>query len=418
MRTRAPRALSPIVQTAIVLAIVAVALLAFFLFSLIGRRTHPVVVEATPAPLPSGYFRPTAEQWQSLTTQRVASENFADVSVSDGTIAPADDATAQIFSPFTGRVTNVSVTVGDAVRRGEALFSGEGDEYPQAQNDLAQAEQTLAAARTALAVSEKNRARLLKLLRYDAAARKDVEQSRADLANARVAVRNDEIAVSLVRSRLGVLGQPTQSNPASRTGPAQPLQTGVVVRAPIAGVVTQRAIADGQFVQSAASGGSTALLTITDLSRVFLVANITEADISRIHPGDRVDVKMQAYPDRDFDGTVRYIAPAVDPTTHRISVRAEVDNPDGSLKPGMFGSFRVFTGGGVSAVAVPESAVIFEGDTARVWITGPNRTLALRYVRAGKVVDGTVEILNGLRPGDRVVTTGSVFIDRASQGDD
>jgi cobalt-zinc-cadmium efflux system membrane fusion protein len=62
--------------------------------------------------------------------------------------------------------------------------------------------------------------------------------------------------------------------------------------------------------------------------------------------------------------------------------------------------------------------VIFEGDTARVWITGPNRTLALRYVRAGKIVDGTVEILEGLRPGDRVVTTGSVFIDRASQGDD
>jgi cobalt-zinc-cadmium efflux system membrane fusion protein len=418
MRTRAPRALSPIVQIAIVLAIVAAALLAFFLFSLIGRRTHPVVVVATPAPLPSGYFRPTAEQWQSLTTQRVASENFADVSVSDGTIAPADDATAQIFSPFTGRVTNVSVTVGDAVRRGEALFSGEGDEYPQAQNDLAQAEQTLAAARTALAVSEKNRARLLKLQHYDAAARKDVEQSRADLANARVAVRNDEIAVSLVRSRLAVLGQSTQTNPASQTGPTHPLQTGVVVRAPIAGVVTQRAIADGQFVQSAAGGGSTALLTITDLSRVFLVANITEADISRIHPGDRVDVKMQAYPDRDFDGIVRYIAPAVDPNTHRISVRAEIENPGGTLKPGMFGSFRVFTGGGISAVAVPESAVIFEGDTARVWITGPNRTLALRYVRAGKIVDGTVEILEGLRPGDRVVTTGSVFIDRASQGDD
>jgi cobalt-zinc-cadmium efflux system membrane fusion protein len=418
MRTRAPRALSPIVQIVIVIAIVAVALLAYFITFQMARHQRPVAVEATPAPLPSGYFRPTADQWQSLTTQRVASENFADVSVSDGTIAAADDATAQVFSPFTGRVTSVAVTVGDRVSRGEALFAGEGDELPQAENDLAQAEQTLSAARAALAVSIKNRARLLKLLTYDAAARKDVEQSRADLANARATVRNDEIAVSLVRSRLGVLGQSTQGSSATHTGPKQPLSAQVVVRAPIGGLVTQRAIANGQFVQSAGSGGSTALLTITDLSRVFLVANITEADISRVHPGDRVDVKMQAYPDRDFIGYVHYIAPAVDPNTHRIAVRAEVENSDGTLKPGMFGTFSVYTGGAVSAVAVPESAVIFEGDTARVWVTGPNRTLALRYVRAGKIVDGTVEVLSGLRPGDRVVTTGSVFIDRASQGDD
>jgi cobalt-zinc-cadmium efflux system membrane fusion protein len=67
---------------------------------------------------------------------------------------------------------------------------------------------------------------------------------------------------------------------------------------------------------------------------------------------------------------------------------------------------------------VPEQAVIFEGDTARVWIVGANRTLALRYFTAGKTVDGMVEALRGLQSGDRVVTQGSVFIDRAAQGDD
>jgi cobalt-zinc-cadmium efflux system membrane fusion protein len=88
------------------------------------------------------------------------------------------------------------------------------------------------------------------------------------------------------------------------------------------------------------------------------------------------------------------------------------------LKPGMFGSFRIFTGAPAPAIAVPEEAVVFEGDEARVWIVGPNKTLALRSVRVGKTLDGMVEALSGIRSGDRVVTRGSVFIDRAAQGGD
>ena len=415
--TRPPKALPPIVQIGIVAAIAGVAFLGYVIFTAVTHRAKPVVAEGTPAPLPSGFFKPTDAQWRGLAFARVNRVDFADVSETDGTIAPVDDATAQIFSPFTGRVGKVFVTVGDAVTKGQPLFSGDGAEYPQALNDLATAQQSLEAARTALQVTSTNRARLLKLLAVDGAARKDVEQSKADVAAAEAAVRNDEIAVELVRSRLRLLGvaAPTSAGPSA--GGVKPLPAGAVVTAPISGTVTQRAVGPGQYVDSAANGGSAVLLTISDLSRVFFVANVTEEQIASVHPGDPVTVKMPAFPGRVFHASVRFVSPSVDPNTHRIPVRAEVDNSEGLLKPGMFGSFEIYTGVPTAAVGVPESAVIFEADTARVWVAGPNETLALRYVRTGKIVDGMVEVTSGVRAGDRVVTSGSVFIDRAAQGD-
>jgi len=408
--------LPALVQIVIVAAVFGIGALLVFVSSAFGHRSTSTAAEATPAPLPSGFFQPTEQQWQSLTTAPVTSIPFADVSETEGSIAPADDTTTQVFSPFTGRVANVFVTVGDIVRPGTPLFSGVGDEYAQAENDLATALATLKSAQTQLHVTQINRDRLLKLLSVDGAARKDVEQSAADLAAARTAVDNAEIAAKLARAHADVLGAAAQQSP--QPGPTGAFATQVVVRAPIGGMVMQRAVGPGQFVESAASGGSNALLTISDLSHVFFVAQVTEDQIARIRIGDAVTVRMDAFPGRTFDARVNFIAPSVDPNTHRIAVRARVENPDVALKPGMFGSFRIYTGAAEDHLAVPEAAVIFEGDTARVWITGPHRSIALRYIKAGKTVDGTVEVLSGLRAGDRVITGGSVFIDREAQGGD
>jgi cobalt-zinc-cadmium efflux system membrane fusion protein len=309
----------------------------------------------------------------------------------------------------------VFVTVGDHVRKGTPLFSGEGNEYAQATNDFLAAQRSLDAAHVQLHVTAANRARLLKLGRVDGAARKDIDQSKADLAAATATVRNDETAVALVRSRFRVLDAGITSTGATASGA---LPTSTVVRAPIDGIVTQRAIGAGEYLDSAANGAANPLITITSLTRVFFVANATEEQIGHIHLGDPLTVTLVAFPGRVFDARVKYIAPTVDPNTHRIAVRAEVDNAERSLRPGMFGTFTIATGAPSMALGVPEDAVIFEGDTARVWIVGPNRTLALRYFTAGKTVNGVVEARRGLAPGDRVVTRGSVFIDRAAQGDD
>jgi cobalt-zinc-cadmium efflux system membrane fusion protein len=192
----------------------------------------------------------------------------------------------------------------------------------------------------------------------------------------------------------------------------------VIVTAPIDGTITQRGVGVGQQVDSAANGSSDVLFTITDLSRVFFVADVSETSIANVHVGDPISVRLLAFPGRTFDARVKYIAPALDPVTHRIAVRAEIDSGDGDLKPGMFGEMRIAYAQPAPKLSVPEEAVIFEDDTARVWITGPNKTLALRYVHAGKTVDGNVEVISGLQPGDHVVTSGAIFIDRALRGGD
>ena len=375
--------------------------------------------QASPVPIASGFFKPTDQQWQSLSIARVKAAAFSDVADTEGSITPADDATTQIFSPYTGRITRIFVTVGDEVRPGQPLFAIAGSEFAQAQNDLAVAVRTRDAVRVQERATRINRARLLKLSAIDGAAGKDVEQSAVDEANVEAALRNAETALSLVRSKLRVLGESDAAIDVLEKTKLEPtLPTNVIVPAPVGGVITQRALGAGQYVASAASGGATALLTIADFSRVFFAAGVRETDIAKIHAGDPISVTLQAFPERLFHGRVRYIAPALDSATHRIVVRAEVANSDGLLKPGMFGSFRIFTGAPSTEVAVPEEAVVFEGDEARVWIVGPNKTLALRRIRAGKTVDGMVEASAGLRPGDRVVTSGSVFIDRAAQGGD
>jgi cobalt-zinc-cadmium efflux system membrane fusion protein len=110
---------------------------------------------------------------------------------------------------------------------------------------------------------------------------------------------------------------------------------------------------------------------------------------------------------------VTYIAPAVDPTTRRLGVRAEIANADRLLKPEMFADFGIDTGPASTALAAPEDAVIYEGQSAHVWLARPDHTLVLQQVRLGRSAGGLVEVLDGLRPGDRIATSGALFIDRA-----
>lgn len=183
--------------------------------------------------------------------------------------------------------------------------------------------------------------------------------------------------------------------------------------APIRGIVVDRQIGPGQYAQS---GASTPVFTIADLSTVWLVANVRETDASRVQRGQTVQVHVLAYPDRTFSARVVYVAPTIDPNTHRLTVRAVIDNPDGTLKPEMFANFVILTSAADQSPAVPDGAVIYEGEAAHVWVVLPDNTIAIRSIRVGRSNDGFVEVLEGLKPGDQVVIKGSLFIDRAATG--
>ena len=193
-----------------------------------------------------------------------------------------------------------------------------------------------------------------------------------------------------------------------------------VVSAPIDGIVIQRQVGLGQNIVSAANGNSGGpQFQIGSLAKVWLVANVREEDAPRVHVGDPIEVSVLAWPARVFRATITRVGASIDPVLHRLPVWAEIDNADGALKPEMFARFRIINAPAEGAsVAVPDQAVVHEGAAAHVWVANEaDRTMAIREIKVGRVINGMVQVARGLRPGEKVVTSGAVFIDRAAAGD-
>ncbi len=362
------------------------------------------------APPPAGTFRPTPEQWKALTFVKVGDQAFAPTLSTEGQIATDDDVTVQITPPFSGRVLSVAVKAGDHVAKGQTLLTAEASEVAQAESDLATATANLAAAKTQLATAKANAERQQALLKIDGAATKDVQQSQSDLATAEATFRADEAALTAVHDRIAILNVGSVKAAAAKTGLA-------ALPSPISGVVTLRAVGPGQYLNSTANGATTPIFTISDLSKVWLVANVREDDAGRLRVGQPINMHVAAFPGRTFKATLDYVAPMIDPATRRLPVRAVIANPDGALKPAMFANFVIKTGAEQTAVAVPTAAVIYEGDQARVWVAQRGQSLGLRQIKTGRTSDGEVEVLSGLSPGDQVVVSGALFIDRAAKND-
>jgi cobalt-zinc-cadmium efflux system membrane fusion protein len=398
---------------AVAAAVLALALVAVPLLRGLFAEREASMAASPPAP---GSFRPTEAQWASLKIAAVREMRFRAERMTEGKIANNDDATTPVFSPYSGRVTKLFVKAGDHVEKGDPLIAVAAAEFVQGQNDLIAAIAALNTARSQLKLTTINEERQHQLYEAKAGALKDWQQAQADLESAKNNLRSAEIALAAVRNRLHILGKSDAEIDAVER--AREWSPDATVSAPIAGTVTQRQVGLGQYINSGASGAPNLLFSIGNLSTVWLLANVREIDAPLMRLGAPVEVRVLAYPGRVFKATLTYVASAVDPSTHRLPVRAEVENPDGALKPEMFASFSITTGDEAVAPGVPESAIIYEGDTARVWIAHPDKSLALRQIRAGRVSsDGMVEVLDGLRGGDAIVTSGTLFIDRAAKGD-
>ena len=398
------------------LAIVAAAaLLGVLGVAIVPKIVRPITEQAPEATKAApGTFRPTAAQWAGLKFKTVTTMAFRPERVTEGNIAIDDDRTTPVFSPYSGRVIKVVAMLGDVVEQGALLFVIHASEFVQAQNDLITGLANLAAARSQLTMEQTTEKRTHELYLAQGGALKDWQQAQTDLVTAQNTVRSDEIALHAVRSRLRILGKTDVEIASLEAQPTQKLNPEATVRAPIGGTITQRQIGVGQYINSEASGASTPVFTISDLSIVYLIANVREADAPLMYVGDPVEVRVLAYPAHVFKAKISWIAASIDPNTRRLSVRADVENPDGALKPGMFASFSIITGSTETAPGVPQSAIVYEGDMAHVWVAGDDGTIAVRSIRTGRSADGMVEVLDGLSQGEKVVTSGALFIDRAS----
>ena len=349
----------------------------------------------------AGSFRPTKQQWLNLQADPVRKMSFRTEIRTEGSIAYNDDAVTQVFSPYTGRVTRILVEPGAAVKKGQPLAAIAAGESVQAQSDL-----QAALAQQALAEANEKRQHALFLSRSGAL--KDWQQSRSDLA---VATAN----LKAVRERLMILGKSASEIDAMEKGANLAANPDALVRSPISGTVIKRQIGPGQNVGSVASGSATALFTVGDLSKVWLVANVREVDAGKVEVGEPVEVKVLAFPDRIFRAKISWVAPAVDPSTRRLPVRAVMENPEGKLKAEMFASFSILVGKESESPGVPQSAIVYEGENARVYVVNPDGSISIRKVELGRTrhQDGMVEILSGLEGGEKIVTSGTLFIDRA-----
>ncbi len=377
---------------AIAASAVVIAVLAVWLG---GRIFSPRAVPSAGASSPPGTFRATEQQLKTLTVEPVQTHGFVSEELTEGKIAVNGDRATPVFSPYSGRVTRVIAGLGDTVKEGSPLATLEASEFVQAQNDL-----STAAAQVKLARINETRKHAL----YDAkgGSLQDWQQAQADLTAA-------ETALNSVRNRLRILGK--SDSEITELERAQTINPVATLSAPIAGVVVDRQVGPGQYLQT---GSGTPVFTIADPSSVWLLANVRETDSGLVKLGQSVEVHVLAYPKRAFKARVTYVAALVDSVTHRLPVRAEIDNRDGALKPEMFASFRILTSEALESPAVPEAAVIYEGDAAHVWVVAGDGLLELRAIRTGRSNDGLVEVLDGLRPGERVVTKGGLFIDQVA----
>lgn len=413
------RHLSPLTQfltIAILALFVGVAILAW---PVIGKNVADPAERAQPAPSEEarGTFRPTKEQWAGLRIEPVSLVSFRPEQVTEGSIAIDDDLTTAVFSQHSGRVIKLLAKLGDHVEAGAPLYEIQATEFVQAQNDLITALANLQTARSQLAQAQTNERRAHDLYLAQGGALKDWQQAQTDLITSQNTVRADEIALAAVRNRLRILGKSDKEIASLEAQPTQKLDPVTIVTAPIGGIVTQRQIGLGQYINSMAVGASGPVYTIGNLSTVWLIANVREADAPLMHVGEPVEVRVLAFPGRVFKAKISWVAPSIDSNTHRLSVRADVENPRGELKPGMFANFSIFTGETETAPAVPQRAIVYEGDTARVWVVEDDGTIAGRSIRTGRIADGMVEILAGVTAAEKVVTSGALFIDRAATND-
>src|SRR5712672_1438416 len=356
-------------------------------------------------------YTPTPAEWASLTIQPVTERAFRAEHVTEGKIAIDEDRSTPVFSPYAGRVTKLLVRPGDAVVKGQPLFVIEAADNVQAQNDFIGAMTSMNKAKSALDLAQLQDKRARDLFEGKAVPLKDYQQSQATLIQAQNDLRSSQTALEAARNKLRILGLTDEAiSTFQEKGRINPETT---IFAPIAGTVVQRKIGPGQYVNA---GASDPVYVIGDLSTVWMTAFVRESDCASVAVGQEVTFNVLALPGRPLSARLNYAATAIDPATRRLLVRATIDNKDGMLKPEMFANVTLYSASDHPAVGVPKQALIYESDQVRIWVAHEDKSIELRQIKPGLINGDLVEVIGNLKPGEQIVTKGSLFIDRAASG--
>jgi membrane fusion protein, heavy metal efflux system len=287
---------------------------------------------------------------------------------------------ARISPPLSGRVEKLLVHLGDRVEKGQPLLILNAPDLAQAQADFVKAQ-------SALAQSQKTYARQKDLNEHGIGAQRELEQAETDRTVA-------QSELGRTRKRLEQLG----ISPDAPPGP-------LVVRSPITGRVVDLAVTGGEFKNDP----NAVLMTVADLSTVWLTASVQEKDVRRVKVGDEATAVFSAYPDEHFVGKVFRVADLLDLDTRSVKVRVAMDNPDGRFKPGMFATVR-FAGTSMPRVVVPTTALVQRGDESFTYVEVGDWVFEPRRVSTGAQQGGVTVITEGLDAGTKVVTSEALVL--------
>uniref|UniRef100_UPI0035C9ED52 efflux RND transporter periplasmic adaptor subunit n=1 Tax=uncultured Sphingomonas sp. TaxID=158754 RepID=UPI0035C9ED52 len=390
-----------------------VAVAVFVAWTVIAALTHRAPVVA--APLPPGTFRATPEQMAGLKTIRVGYQASDERTLASGAITVDGDRSTPVLMPYAGQVVQVLADAGQYVKQGQALLLVKTSDFVDARSGLFAAHAAAQNAQAQLATATRTAERQRQIFETAGGAQKDYQQAQTDLVAAQATARTTAAALGAARDKLAILGKsPREIGALEGAGEVSGIHDRTTLHAPIAGLIAARDVSAGQYV---AQGGDRPVMTITDPSHVWLIAQLAEDDAGAVHVGDAVTVTTPALPGRNFHATIDLVGAALDPQTHRLPVRATIANPDGALKPQMFASFSIARPRSGQALRVPAAAVIHEGDAARVWMVRRDGLLQARAVAAGDEQDGEVVITRGLSAGERIVASGALFVNEAGLGE-
>lgn len=337
-------------------------------------------------------------QAAAIKTEKVGERDFLVEARAVGSVDFNEDLSVPVFPHYAGRIIEAYARLGDDVKKGQTLYTIHSP-------DLVQAEGTLIETAAARDLTERALARAKVVYQAQGMAQKDYEQAVADQQNA-------EGAFKAARDVVLVFGKTPAE--ADQIVAARKVDPALVVPSPISGRVTARNAQPGSFVQP---GTAPAPYNVADISTVWLNANVPESDTPVLRVGQKVTISVMAYPGRVFEGKLARLGSSVDSTVHTLTSRAEIEDPKHELRPGMIANFRIETAPPQHSAALPVNAVVREGDgTMTAWVTTDNRHFARRILKAGLQQEGYRQVLDGVKPGETVVSDGAILLSNIADG--
>ena len=316
---------------------------------------------------------------------------------------------ARIRPVARGRIETLDVNAGDRVAAGQRLAVLDNFDLSAAHSRVLSAEAALSQAQAQLRAANAAYDRAANLIRNDLVTQAEVEARRATVATMEADLRTKQAELQQYRAEEArLLPMRAATADANPSGDQPTLDSRGAIVAPFAGVVDSVSVAKGEIIDPA-----TSILTVSDLSTVWVQADVAERNLGAVKVGDAVEVRMSAFPGRVFNGRVTYIPDQIETTTGMAKVRCEIPNPDGALRVNMFATVTILSPQGGDAVLVPSESLQEVNGQSVVFIPTGDRQFAWRAVRTGPVANGKTQIASGLAAGIPVVGEGSYWLKAA-----